>query len=168
MYSVNVPVPGRVRRVASDLEPQLVAFAHRPQDHTLLLKRLAASTPSERHRVQRQVRDALHGLGPFSVRITGVDYFKDPTSGTSPVVYLRVESPGLVGAHDRLVDELGAFDGLGGEDYVPHITIARDGPIEAAEAIADVDVESVEWTAERLEFYDAHREEPTGEIRLPA
>ena len=168
MYSVNVPVPGRVRRLASDLHPHLVAFAQYPSDHTLLVKRLDASTPSERHRVQRRVRDALRGLPPFAVRVTGIDYFETPTSGTSPVVYLAVESPGLREAHDRLVDELGSMPGLGGDDYVPHVTLARDGPLDAADAAASVDVDPVEGTVERLEFYDAHLEEPAGEIRLPA
>jgi 2'-5' RNA ligase len=168
VFSVNVPVPGRVRRVASDLHRHLVAFEHRPDDHTLLVKRLEASTPSERHRVERRVREALRGLAPFDVHVTGVDYFEQATSGTSPVVYLTVDSPGLREAHERLVSELGAFDGLGGEDYVPHITIARDGPFDAAERVAGVDVDPVTWTVDRLEFYDAHLEAPAGEIRLPA
>jgi 2'-5' RNA ligase len=167
VYSLNVPVPGRVRRLASDLHPHLVAFSQSPSDHTLLAKRLDASTPSERHRVQRQVRDALRELPPFAVRITGIDYFENPTSGTSPVVYLAVDSPGLHEAHDRLVDELGSMSGLGGDDYVPHVTLARDGPLDAARAATGIDVDPVEWTVERLEFYDAHLEEPAGEIRLP-
>nr|WP_193570822.1 2'-5' RNA ligase family protein [Halorubellus sp. JP-L1] len=165
---MNVPVPGRVRRLASDLHPHLVDFATYPSDHTLLAKRLDASTPSDRHRVQRQVRDALAGMPPFAVRVTGIDYFEDPTSGTGPVVYLAVESPGLREVHDRLVDALGSIDGLGGDDYVPHVTIARDGPMAAADAAADVDVDPIEWTVDRLQFYDAHLEEPAGEIRLPA
>lgn len=168
MYSLNVPVPGRVRRLASDLHPHLVAFDSRPSDHTLLAKRLDATTPSDRHRVQRQVRDALDGLPPFAVRVDAVDYFENPTSGTGPVVYLTVDSPGLHEAHDRLADALGSIDGLGGDDYVPHVTLARDGPIDAAERAASVDVDPVEWTVERLQFYDAHLAEPAGEIRLPA
>jgi len=168
VYSLNVPVPGRVRRLASDLHPHLVAFESRPGDHTLLAKRLDASTPSERHRVQRQVRDALAGLPPFAVRITGIDAFQNPTSGPGPVVYLAVDSPGLHDVHDRLVDALGSIDGLGGDDYVPHVTLARGGPQSAADAATDVDIEPVEWTVERLQFYDAHLEEPAGEIRLPA
>ena len=168
MYSLNVPVPGRVRRLANELHPQLAAFAHRPSDHTLLCKRLDATTPSERHRIQRQVREALAGLPPFAVRVTGIDYFENPTSGTSPVVYLAVESPGLDEAHDRLVAELGSIDGLGGDDYRPHVTLARDGRLEDAEVAAGVDVDPIEWTVDRLEFYDAHLEEPAGEIRLPA
>ena len=168
MYSLNVPVPGRVRRLANDLHPHLAAFAHQPSDHTLLCKRLDASTPSERHRVQRQVRDALGGLPPFALEVTGVDHFENPTSGTSPVVYLTVESPGLRDAHDRLVDALGAMPGLGGDDYTPHVTLARDSRLADAEAAASVDIDPIRWTASRLEFYDAHREEPAGEIRLPA
>ncbi|WP_323677787.1 2'-5' RNA ligase family protein [Halorubellus sp. PRR65] len=168
MYSLNAPVPGQVRRLASDLHPQLVDFAQYPSDHTLLAKRLDASTPSDRHRVQRRVRDALSGLPPFAVRIDDVDHFANPTSGTGPVVYLTVDSPGLRDVHDRLVDELGSIDGLGGDDYVPHITLARDGPQAAAERAATIDVDPIEWTVERLEFYDAHLEEPAGEIRLPA
>jgi 2'-5' RNA ligase len=168
VYSLNVPVPGRVRRLASDLHPNLVAFDSQPSDHTLLAKRLDASTPSDRHRVQRQVRDALAEYPPFAVRITGINTFQNPTSGPGPVVYLAVESPGLHDVHDRLVDALGSIDGLGGDDYVPHVTLARDGPRDAADAATQVDIDSIEWTVERLEFYDAHLEEPAGEIRLPA
>jgi 2'-5' RNA ligase len=168
VYSLNVPVPGRVRQLANDLHPHLAGFDKRPRDHTLLLKRLDATTPSDRHRVQRQVRDALRGLPPFAVRIDAIDYFEQPTAGTSPVVYLTVDSPGLVDAHDRLAAELGTYQGLGGDDYVPHVTLARDGTVADAEAAADVDIDPVEWTVERLQFYDAHLEEPAGEIRLPA
>ena len=39
VFSLNVPVPGKVRRVAGDLHPELVGFDRVRERHTLLAKR---------------------------------------------------------------------------------------------------------------------------------
>jgi hypothetical protein len=94
--SLNVPVPGRVRRIAADLHPELVAFDWVRERHGLLCKRF------ERTPDQVALRDALAGTPAFEAKVTGIDYFTDPPHGSAPVVYLAVESPGLRRLHERL------------------------------------------------------------------
>jgi len=97
-----------------------------------------------------------------------VDYFARPPRGPGPVVYLAVESPGLRRLHRRLVERFGAVPGLEGDDYVPHVTLARGGDPAAAERAATRDVEPVAWTVSELEAWDAERREAIGRIDLPA
>lgn len=92
MYSVNVPVPWPVRRLAASLEPHLAAFASIRDRHTLVVKRLDGRDLNDLHRIRERLRPALRGVAPFDVRVTGVDAFEDPPLGDGPVVYLAVEA----------------------------------------------------------------------------
>ncbi|MFC4406757.1 2'-5' RNA ligase family protein [Haloarchaeobius iranensis] len=166
MFSLNVPVPGSVSRLAHELQPALFGFERVRDEHTLLAKRIG--DPDHFDARTHEVRRALRGQPAFEVQVTGVDYFAQPTVGTAPVVYLAVESPGLRELHDSLVDEFGAIDGLEGEDYTPHVTLARDGDMASAERAAEYDVEPVTWTVTELEFFDAQYREVAGRISLPA
>ena len=67
-----------------------------------------------------------------------------------------------------LQTEYGALSHVEGEDYVPHVTIARGGTVAAAEALAGPIVAPIEWTAEYLECFDAERGVPASRISLPA
>ncbi|WP_435334423.1 2'-5' RNA ligase family protein [Haloarchaeobius sp. TZWWS8] len=166
MYSLNVPVPGRVSRIASDLRPALMGFANVKREHTLLAKRLG--DPDHFDGYVHEVRRALRGQPTFEVGITGIGCFEQPTKGSAPVVYLDVESPELVRMHGSLCDEFGAIDGLEGDDYRPHVTIARDGDVETARRLVERDVEPVTWTVTQLEVYDARYGEVAARISLPA
>lgn len=166
MYSLNAPVPGRVSRLADELFPQLRAFENVREDHSLLVKRLADDESYER--VSSVARSALAGAPAFEVAVTGLDYFDAPPTGTAPVVYLTVESPGLRRVHQQLVDELGAIEHLEGEDYVPHVTLAREGDVADARRLAEREIEPVSWTVSELQFTDAHRERVLGTVSLPA
>lgn len=169
MFSLNVPVPGRVRRVAADLHPRLAGFERVRDDHTLVVKRLGDPGPGEVHAVEQRARRALAGTAPFRAAVDGVGVFEDPPAGPGPVVYLAVESPGLVAVHARLCEAFGAVEGVEGEDYVPHVTLARGGGVEAARALATVDVERVAWTVEALSFWHGARGGgEAGRVRLPA
>ncbi|WP_435348046.1 2'-5' RNA ligase family protein [Haloarchaeobius sp. HRN-SO-5] len=166
MYSLNVPVPGSVSRLAGELRPALFGFERVREDHTLLAKRIGDPDHFDAH--THEVRRALRGQPAFEVQVTGVDYFTEPTVGTAPVVYLAVESPGLDQLHDRLVEEFGAIDGLEGEDYTPHVTLARDGDVETARRLAEREIDPVTWTVTELEFFDATYREVAGRVSLPA
>jgi 2'-5' RNA ligase len=166
VFSLNVPVPGSVSQLAHELQPALFGFERVREEHTLLAKRIGDPDHFDAH--THEVRRALRGQPAFEVQVTGVDYFERPTVGTAPVVYLAVESPGLRELHDSLVDEFGAVDGLEGEDYTPHVTLARDGDVASAERAADRDIEPVAWTVTELEFFDAQYREVAGRIPLPA
>ncbi|WP_254762669.1 2'-5' RNA ligase family protein [Natrinema marinum] len=166
MYSVNVPVPGRVRRLADRLYPDLVGFETVREDHSCLLKRLgeADHVAQLQHRAHR----ALEGAPAVEAEITGIDYFADPPLGSAPVVYLAVESPGLEGIHADLTEAFGTVEGLEGGDYVPHVTLARGGDVETAKRLADREVESVGWTVSELEFWDGTYKLPVSRVSLPS
>ena len=177
MYSLNVPVPGRVARVAAELAPALVEFETIRDEHTLVAKRLGDPVPDEHPHLQQQVRTALAGSGefsastpvaPFETRITGIDYFERPVAGPGPVVYLAVESPGIEAVHHRLAEVVPPADGIEGNDYVPHVTLARGGRLADARTLADRGIEPVTWTVEELVFWDGRHGGPAGRVRLPA
>jgi hypothetical protein len=159
--SLNVPVPGRVRRLAADRRPALAAFDRVREDHSLVCKRF------ERPPGRRALDAALRGAPAFEAAVTAVDFFADPVRGPGPVVYLTVESPGLRDLHRRLVERFGAVPGLEGEAYVPHVTLARGGSVADAERLAGP-VEPTTWTVSRLLAWNATHRAPERELPLPA
>lgn len=167
MYSLNVPVPGQVKRVADGLHPQLVGLDRVRDTHSLLLKRLGDPGPGEQAGIQQRARRALAGTAPFEARITGIDTFPDPPAGPGPVVYLVVESEGLRAAHERLCEVFDPVEGMEGDEYDPHVTLGRGGPPDVVEALTARDVEPVEWTVGELTF---HQQDAVSGLRvsLPA
>ena len=157
-YSLNAPVPVRVARLAAGLVGECRTADARTK-HSMVVKRLPdehgpnGGRPNVRAFAGR-ARDALSDLGPFDVRVTGVESFDRPTSGTGPVVYLAVESPGMEAAHERLCETFDPLPGLEGEDYVPHVTIARRGD---AGRLVGREIDPIEWTVDGLVVWDAHR-----------
>lgn len=169
MYSLNVPAPAGVARLASELARDLPGARARARDeHTLLVKRLGGSRGDEAVRLPSRVREAIAGTPPFEVTTTGVGVFEEPVTGTGPVVYLAVESPELVALHERLCEEFEPVAHLEGETYVPHVTIARGGDLAAAERLARRDVERVTFEVSELVIWDAERSLPTTRFSLPA
>jgi 2'-5' RNA ligase len=160
--SLNVPLPGRVERLAADLEPRLTPLERVRERHTLVAKRLDADAT----RVESTVRPLLRDVRPFELSVTGVDYFETPARGRGPVVYLAVESPGLRRLHATLVDALGAIEGLEGDDYVPHVTLARGGSVADAERLAATSLDPVTWTASRLTVWSGRYRETVSRIDL--
>ncbi|AFZ72811.1 2'-5' RNA ligase family protein [Natronobacterium gregoryi] len=166
MYSVNVPVPGRVRTLANELYPELVGFDSVRETHSCLLKRLgeADHVAQLQHRTHR----ALEGAPAVEATITGIDYFEEPPLGSAPVVYLAVESPGLEAIHADLTDAFDIIEGLEGADYVPHVTLARGGDAAAAARLAEREIDPVSWTVSELEFWDGSYKLPVSRVSLPA
>ena len=167
MFSLNVPVPGEVRRLAGELRPHLTAFDSVRDRKTLVAKRLDDTVEGGRDRIEGRARQALAGAPAFEARVTGIDFFAEPTAGAAPVVYLEVESPGLFRVHGQLVDVFGALDGVEGAKYTPHITLARGGTLEAAERLADRAIDPVTWTVSELRFFDVRYREWMGKVSLP-
>lgn len=169
MYSVNVPVPNAVHEVARDLRPALTGFQRIRERHrqTLLLKRLPADDRREYLDAERRAREALVGAPAVEARITGLGAFREPPTGSAPVLYLEVESPGLQQLHGMLVDEFGAVgEVLEGDEYEPHVTLARgDGPDLGP--LLSREIEPITWTVEELEFYDATYYERISGLSLP-
>ncbi|WP_115863230.1 2'-5' RNA ligase family protein [Halorussus litoreus] len=186
MYSLNVPIPGEVERLADELHPALLDFDKIRERHSLVCKRLGqgpvdgkgangaswGSSRAERRRdvprLREQVRTRLTGAPVFEAKITGIDYFARPPFGSGPVVYLAVESPGLWQTHRRMLPQFSAVDEFEGDDYSPHVTLARGGKIEDARRLAEREIEPVTWTVTRLTLWDAKYAEPVAEFPLPA
>jgi 2'-5' RNA ligase len=167
VFSLNVPVPGRVRRLAEELRPHLRVFDSVRDRHTLVAKRLDDTVDGGRARVEGRARQALADAPAFEARVTGIDMFAEPTAGTAPVVYLAVESPGLFQVHKHLVDVFGTRDGVEGSEYTPHVTLARGGPMETAERLVDRTIDPVTWTVSELRFFDVRYREWVGKVSLP-
>jgi 2'-5' RNA ligase len=167
VYSLNVPVPGQVKRLADGLHPHLVALDRVREKHSILLKRLGDPDPAEHAGIQQRARRALSGTAPFEARVAGIDTFPNPPAGPGPVVYLVVESEGLRAAHERLCEAFEPVVGMEGDEYDPHVTLGRGGPPDVVDALADREVEAVEWTVGELTF---HQQDATGGLRvdLPA
>ena len=172
MFSLNVPVPGQVARLASELHPELTRFERIRERHSLLAKRFdtaldddADSLPRLRERLRPLLRD--HGADSLELRIDGLDYFERPPRGPGPVVYLAIESPDLRALHRRLCESFGTVEGREGEEYVPHVTLARGGSLaDAADLVARRDVDAVAWTARELRIRDSRYREDAARIPL--
>ncbi len=165
---MNVPVPPAVERVAADLHGDLHALDSVRERHTLVAKRLGDPGGEGYPAVEKRARRVLRGAPAFEARVTGVETFDDPTAGVGPVVYLAVESPGLVDLHRRLAAEFDPAPGVEGDDYVPHVTLGRGGDPATVARLRDREVEPVTWTVTELAFYDARRREQVGTASLPA
>jgi 2'-5' RNA ligase len=163
-FSLNVPVPGRVERIASTLAPQLSGFDRIRRRHSLVCKRLG---PGEPTRLADRARRALAGAPAADARVTGIDTFDDPPTGSAPVVYLAVESPGLQRLHATLCESFEPVPDLEGEGYVPHVTLARGGDVAAARRLTDRDLDPVTWTVSELHLWDAHDRETVRRFSLP-
>jgi 2'-5' RNA ligase len=100
--------------------------------------------------------------------VTEIDTFEDAVTGSSPVVYLTVESTGLEELHSRLSERFDPLPNLEGDAYTPHVTIARGGSRERAHEVSDMEVDPVEWTVTTLQFRDAKRSQAVSTVSLPA
>ncbi len=166
MYSVNVPVPGRVSELAASLYPDLHPFDRVRETHSLLVKRLGDA--GDVHTLQRRTHRALAGTPAVEAAVTGIDYFAEPPVGSAPVVYLVVESPGLESIHAELTEAFDPVPGLEGKDYIPHVTLARGGDEETARRLAEREIEPIAFTVTELEFFDGRHRLPVSRVSLPA
>jgi 2'-5' RNA ligase len=173
VFSLNVPVPGAVAQLAADLHPRLVDFDQIRDHRTLVAKRfdestLPASQPElQLARLQQRVPQVLTGTPAFEAETRAIDFFAEPVRGAGPVVYLTVDSPGLRGLHDRFTDEFGTIPELEGDDYTPHITLARGGSVADAERLAG-EIDPISWTVSQLQIWDSRYREAVSRYSLPA
>ncbi|MDG5778626.1 2'-5' RNA ligase family protein [Haloarculaceae archaeon H-GB2-1] len=166
MYSLNVPIPSAVGALATSLGGDLgPARARTRGEHTLVVKRLVGDESAAV--LEARAREALRGAPAFEARIAEVGVFENAASGPSPVVYLAVESPGLEAIHDDLCSVFDTVPDVEGDDYVPHVTIARGGTPELVERVRDAEFDPIEWTVSELVFWDAERGLQAGRLSLP-
>ncbi|GAB7009770.1 2'-5' RNA ligase family protein [Halorubrum trueperi] len=195
MFSLNVPLPPAVGHFADDLHPKLTGFDSVRDRHTLVCKRFGvedvpdhafvgdrdgggtADLPGSDARpsksdalaaLRENLRSSLSGIGPFDVAVTGAETFDAPASGSRPVVYLAVESDDLGRVHRRLCAVYGAIEGIEGDAYVPHVTLARGGNPEPG-VVADLvaaEFEPIRWRVHALDLYDPEFREVAATIAL--
>ncbi|WP_418285458.1 2'-5' RNA ligase family protein [Halorubrum sp. DTA46] len=183
MFSLNVPLPPSVRRLATDLHPKLSGFDRVRRRHTLVCKRFGVEDVPDRvtgvdraglpkpdalAALRDDLRPLLAGIDPFDVAVTGIDVFDAPASGSRPVVYLAVESDGLVRLHRRLCAAYGAIEGIEGDRFIPHVTLARGGNPEPG-VVADLvaaEFDPIRWRVHALDAYDPEFREVAATIDL--
>ncbi|TKX83877.1 2'-5' RNA ligase family protein, partial [Halorubrum sp. SS5] len=119
-------------------------------------------------RLRERLRRPLAGVDPFEVAATGIDVFDAPRSGSRPVVYLTVESDGLDRLHRRLCAAFGAVAGIEGDDYVPHVTLARGGNPEPGVVadLVDAAFDPVRWRVHALDVWDPEFREVAASVEL--
>lgn len=169
MYSLNVPVPGEVARRAAEIARDLPEARPRARgEHTLGVKRLVSHTDESYGRLETKTREVLVGQPAFEVRVSAIEYFDEAPTGTSPVVYLTVDSPELIRLHDRLAEVFDPLEEIEGEGYTPHVTVARGGSLERAKSVSAREFEPLTWTVDELVFWDGQRRKPVSSVSLPA
>ncbi|RLM68214.1 2'-5' RNA ligase family protein [Halorubrum sp. Atlit-8R] len=191
MFSLNVPLPPGVDRLAADLHPKLKGFDTVRERRTLVCKRFGVAdvrdgerdasegggrersreTPPREEaldRLRERLRRPLAGVDPFEVAVTGIDVFDAPRSGSRPVVYLTVESDGLDRLHRRLCAAFGPVEGIEGDDYVPHVTLARGGNPEpgAVADLVDAAFDPIRWRVHALDVWDPEFREVAASVEL--
>ncbi len=191
MFSLNVPLPPAVGRLAADLHPKLAGFDRVRERHTLVAKRFAVDdvpgTRSGRRGVsdrrggptrrggpkdvalaelREELRPLLAGTDPFDAAITRIGAFDRPVRGPGPVVYLAVESDVLARIHRRLCVAFDPVEGIEGDDYVPHVTLARGGPPDAVASLVDTPIDPIEWRVHGFDLYDSEFREVAGRMTL--
>lgn len=181
-------MPPGVARLAADLHPKLSGFDRVRERHTLVCKRFGVGdvrsgeggkdgggidqdVPSREAAVDRlreRLQRPLAGSDPFEVAVTGVDVFDAPRSGSRPVVYLAVESDELIRIHQRLCAAFDAVEGIEGDEYVPHITLARGGNPEpgAIADLVDAEFDPVRWRVHALDVWDPEYREVAATVDL--
>ena len=185
MFSLNVPLPPALDRLAGDLHPKLTGFDRVRERHTLVCKRFGVGdvrsgkdgAKQDREapprgeavdRLRERLRRPLAGTDPFEVAVTGIDVFDAPRSGSRPVVYLTVESDELIRLHRRLCAPFGAVEGIEGDEYVPHITLARGGNPEpgAVAGLVDAEFDPIRWRVNALDVWDPEYREVAASVDL--
>ncbi|OYR55557.1 2'-5' RNA ligase family protein [Halorubrum halodurans] len=181
MFSLNVPLPPAVGRLADDLQPKLSGFDRVRDRHTLVCKRFGVDDvsvgidgddppprPAALETLRDRLRRPLAGTSPFAVEVAGIDAFDSPAAGSGPVVYLGVESEALVRLHRRLCAVFGAVDGIEGDAYVPHVTLARGGGVADVKRMVDAvgEFDPIRWRVHALDLYDPEFREVAATIEL--
>ena len=191
MFSLNVPLAPAAERLASDLQSKPSGFDRVRDRRTLVCKRFGVEDVPERvpgadasagapvpgpspprpdalAALRDDLRPLLAGTDPFPLAVTGFDAFDAPASGSGPVLYLTVESDALVRLHRRLCAAYGAVEGIEGDDYVPHVTVARGGDPEPG-VVADLvaaEFDPIRWRVHALDLYDPEFREVAATIDL--
>ena len=162
MWSLNVSMPQNIVRAIREVALGASGWEEICEDPTLVIKRFEKVDVSGH--VESEIKLLLESVEPFDIEIGNLERFDVAERGSSPVLYLEVKSPGMKALHEILVDVFGSVKGVEGENYIPHITIARGG------GVRDVDFSGFSgptiWTAETLEFWNRDKRKKKNKVIL--
>lgn len=168
VYSLNAAIPAAAIEQRDELLEHLESFETVRDPLTLVIKRFGTPDSTALSSLERSLGEVLNEWGPMRAEIDGIDLFMDPPSGPSPVIYLGVSSHGLEALHRDLVDRFGVVDpAIEGENYIPHITIARGGPRVAIDELRDISLETHQWTIETVMLWSSRHDKPVKQFSLP-
>ncbi len=168
MYSLNAPAPSAVDTIFERFRESLQAFDVVRTSPTLLVKRFGPRSLADLSTLEGSLDDALSGWGPIEARANEIDAFLDPPDGPAPVVYLAIDSPGLEALHRHLVAEFGVGpEVIEGDQYVPHITLARGGHRTDLRSLTSASIDPIRWTIEELHLRDVTYDQPARQFHLP-
>ena len=162
MYSLNAPVPSAVEALARRLQADLPDDC-RPRDRLTLVGKRVGEGETDHRKLAARCREALAGERACAARVGALDAFD---AGGGPVVFLRVESPGLVALHRRLCRTFDPVPDVEGDDYVPHVTLGRGGDPGAVRRFCEREVDAVEWTVSELLLWSNRWREPVATLPL--
>lgn len=167
MYSLNVPIPPAIRACRDERSGALEPFETVREPLTLVVKRFGDRSPEALSALEGRLRSRLSTQGPISARIDRIDSFSQPAGGPAPVIYLAVDSPQLEAMHRELVDRYGTADiDIEGAGYVPHVTLARGGPMASVDALVGALEEPITWEIDTLELWSVRYEQPVTTFHL--
>ena len=162
MWSLNVSIPQNIIRAIEEVTLGVRGWEEICEEPTLVIKRFEKKD-LDGH-VKSEIRFLLESVEPFGIEIGNLERFDVAERGSSPVLYLEIKSPGVKALHENLIDIFGSVEGVEGENYIPHITIARGGSgdyIEFSGLSCDTG-----WTVEMLEFWDGGERKKRSKIIL--
>ncbi|HIJ12598.1 MAG TPA: 2'-5' RNA ligase family protein [Halobacteriales archaeon] len=162
MWSLNVSIPQGIVRAIGEITPVLGRGEGIVEEPTLVIKRFEKED-LDGH-IESEIKFLLENVEPFIVEIGNLEMFEVADRGTSPVRYIEVKSIGIKVLHETLVSVFGCVKGVEGENYIPHITIARGS---GAKNLDFSDFSGpIQWTANTLEFWDRDKRKRKNKVIL--
>ncbi len=162
VWSLNVSIPQNIVRAIGEVTSELGQGGEVNEELTLVIKRFE-KRDLDGH-LESEIKILLENVEPFVVEIGNLKMFDVADRGTSPVLYLEVKSRGIKLLHETLVSSFGCVEGVEGENYIPHITIARGDGVRGVD-FSDFSC-STRWTAEILEFWDRNKRKKKNKVIL--
>ncbi len=162
MWSLNVSIPQGIVRAIEEMAPVSRGWEEIVEEPTLVIKRFEKED-LDGH-IESEIKFLLENVEPFTVEIGNLEMFEVADRGTSPVLYIEVKSIGMKLIHETLVSVFGCVKGVEGENYIPHITIARGSGVK------NIDFSDFSgptwWTAKTLEFWDGDKRKKKNQVML--
>jgi 2'-5' RNA ligase len=128
-YFIGVSIPKNYKNKIELLRAEFRFFTTEP--HITLVP--PPALPDEDDFI-KNVIDACKNVEPFEIRLQGLDQFGDR------VLYVKVDSPGLIDLHKKIYEKLGLQEEKRG--YTPHLTLVKQRPGRP------VDIDAVKKRAE--------------------